>query len=536
MIYDPFQYVGPNKPSLYVGNSGLGSANATLFVFTPRFHPQHIRRSHLYEFTQNFKGHTGELLAEFANHPRTDDLIKGVSQDPDVYQAILPSAQVDVINTQALSEHWSFILIVDQPNSGIQNSSLPNRVVVSGYCDSEPVTMTGGGQMYINERARLASQNFVNVSKYTSYGIDRSKQCLHTIDSDDLVNGATLSMLHTDQSGVAVHEYSLDPSSVMNSVSIDRSYDYPRYDDVQFVEPTTSSSGFTIGALPLSSEEKSVFIPTALKHPRYHLQQILDGMGTAVSSDKYGYNETYGLKDFGTDYLANLASNSSSHMASRTPTAANIPNITQAFTMSELLKFYPNLHIEIMHQPFDPQYELDAQLTNISKKNISTALVSDAITAIMASFAIADVQFRYNSWTMPQYNDGRLQTERGVFQLFGISLLAQMSESYIDGVWYHFQNHLRNYLFPIIKQQNGEFDLTVHASLCGVTLVSLHYLDEVNTFTGLAETDNLLGGLNSPVVGTFDSLQNNATHLVDLLSDTGANAGVNGVEHSYLGY
>ena len=516
-----------------MGNSGLGDTKATLFVFTPRFHPCHIRRSHTYDFSTNFTDQTGDLLAEFAKHPRTGELIQNVTNNPDAYKAILPSSQCDVINTQVLSDHWSFILIVDQRDSGIKNSSMPNRVVISGYCDSEPVTMTGGGQLYINERSRLASQNLVNVSKYSSYGLDRSKQCLQTIDSADLVNGSTLSLLHTN-GGVAVNEFSLDPSSIMHSVALDNSYNNLEYTDTPYMsQRPMATTGFTLGAQPLTGEETSIFVPTALKHPRYHLQKILDGIGTAISTDNYGYTQQYG---FGNEYVSNIAANAASHMESKKPTAANIPDITQAFSMAELMQQYPNLHIEVMHQPFDPQYELDSQLTDISKKNQSTALVSDAITAIMASFAVADVQFRYNSWAIPQYNDGRLVTERGMFQLFGISLLAQMSDAYIDGVWFHLQNHLRTYLFPILKKENGEFDLTVHASLCGVTLVSLHYLDDINAFTGLAETDNLLGGLNSPVVGTVDTLQNNAIHLTSLLTDASSSAGADGVESSYLGY
>ena len=56
--------------------------------------------------------------------------------------------------------------------------------------------------------------------------------------------------------------------------------------------------------------------------------------------------------------------------------------------------------------------------------------------------------------------------------------------------------------------------IIVHCSIGGVSLIHLNLLDFASVH-GFVETNNLLGGLNTPLVGTVSNFNNNAIQLAN---------------------
>ena len=80
------------------------------------------------------------------------------------------------------------------------------------------------------------------------------------------------------------------------------------------------------------------------------------------------------------------------------------------------------------------------------------------------------------------------------------------------------QTYLDVTLFPIIKTAAGDFDLMVHCSIGGVSLIHLNLLDHAPV-QGFVENNNLLGGINTATVGSDKDVSNNSAQLVSMVND-----------------
>ena len=115
---------------------------------------------------------------------------------------------------------------------------------------------------------------------------------------------------------------------------------------------------------------------------------------------------------------------------------------------------------------------------------------------------------------------------RGIFQLLNIASLYQCDQNTLTSYWDQFQYQIKATVFSIIESTGGHFDLTMHCSLAGASLINLIMLDDVRE-PGLLETNNLLGGLNTPLIGSANVVTNNAAQLCNIVQDmTNNNAAV----------
>jgi hypothetical protein len=179
-------------------------------------------------------------------------------------------------------------------------------------------------------------------------------------------------------------------------------------------------------------------------------------------------------------------------------------------------KFGDGLVVNVVDQPYDTMIEL-ANPGSPTKRNVMTSVLSSSLPPLLAEFGLADVSFRYNSWVKSDSLDTLVGVnDKGLFQLFNISSLYQITQDRLNNSWNLLQKYLRNTVFPIILANAGEFDLMVHCSIAGTSLINLNLKDELPE-SGLVETNNLLGGLNSPLIGAQSVAQTNACELANVV-------------------
>lgn len=173
----------------------------------------------------------------------------------------------------------------------------------------------------------------------------------------------------------------------------------------------------------------------------------------------------------------------------------------------------------VTHASKAPQYEL-ADPNVVSKRNLISSIISGTMPPLLAEFGIAEVIFRYNSTVRDSSNNGifRSQDDLGVFKLEGIAPLYPLTDEALKTAWMRIARYLKDIVFPMILQTAGHFDVAVRCGLSDSTLVQVNLYDYVQE-SGVVETNNLLGGLNSPLMGNYQEFTSNAGQLFGVVRD-----------------
>ena len=489
-----------NTLSTTGAQSWSGSTHATLYLLKQRRIPDQMRRSHLYQFGGQFRDDLMNNLndAMTTNHRYTakDAMM------PDVIsarEAVLPSATGDMVNLKLFSDYWTFVLILDQGNStdplGIA-SSIPSRMLYSGWVISEPATKSGARWVF-NPSAVFQTTHHTTMviqQQMTPFGVNRQ---ITTTGDFDYLDAQTAQAL--TQSPGTVNLYSLQPNHVAGAIVMDS------------VTGSVSTAGKPLASL-LQQGKGSVEIPSDLNSPTYHLKTIVGGL---VDTIKHTTGNDTDIFDTGADAFMSTLSHACGCGANFSTTSKLDPS--KPFTMGDLtFKFGDGLVVNVVDQPYDTMIEL-ANPGSPTKRNVMTAVLSSSLPPLLAEFGLADVSFRYNSWVKSDSLDTLVGVnDKGLFQLFNISSLYQITQDRLNNSWNLLQKYLRNTVFPIILANAGEFDLMVHCSIAGTSLINLNLKDELPE-SGLVETNNLLGGLNSPLIGAQSVAQTNACELANVV-------------------
>lgn len=509
------QNVANNQATQMLTNVGFANqvtGKAHLFVFTQRFIPDQFRRPHNYNFGGEFRSALQENL-ERAQRGTYNHLNSMMLEVPTAKSAILPAAQGQHMNLKNFGEQWTYILIVDN-DRGLSPlglvSTIPSRMLYSGWIMDEPLTkknfnaVAGPGQTIgavegtwiPNENAVFSTTHHTTLTVQQHMAPSGMVQQVQTTGDFDYVSPVIQNLQMNGE-----QLFDIQPGKVVNSI----------------IEDPANPLSFQIAGAPIQADNKSLEIPSEINAPTYHLRQIVGGMADTIKMVKSPTFETADV--FGGSDV--LLSTMSSLMQTGHNVIPNDLNPSLPFTLGELMRKYgSNLQITVCKQPRELQYEwMPAQAP--SRRNVLTSIISSSLPALLAQFGLAEVAFRYNSYQPVVGGLGSTNGERGIFQLLNVATLYGGSDTEKSSAWDHLQQYLKITLWPIIKENAGEFDVVVHCSLAGVSLINLQLLDEILE-QGLVESNNLLGGLNTPLVGTSTDLMANAGQLYNVVKDIGA--------------
>lgn len=467
----------------------------TLYLIPPTHISDHCRRAHTYKFGGgNFQADLTENVEKALtqrNYSYSDTYMPGSRS---ALEAILPSANGERVNLNYFSECWKFILIIDNASEmselGIATIN-PGRKLYEGWVagGEEPATMGLDGNIHINETAVLSTTHHTSllIDKTLGFGGSAGER-IHVIGDYDYVDGSVAQAIAPRHRPQELCD--LTPSKVMNVISED-----------------TETGMFNTGTTSIAGTNHSIELDSSLNNPKVHLSTVVGGL--VDSSKNYAENSNIDgdcytdINNFikATSSLMNTGSNSYQILDPSVP-----------HTLGEIRNKFDNALEVIVCDLGITNYENSDPCTP-SRRNVMSSIINSSLPSLLAENSIASVKFRYNSWISSEFEEGCAGKPRGSFQLLGISPLYHLDDNRITKAWIDFKRSLRDKLWPIIIHNAGEFDVMVHCSLAGASLIQLNLYDWHDSDKGYIETNNLLGGLNTPLLGTVDDFKNNATEL-----------------------
>lgn len=480
------------------------NTKAVLFLLSQVDIPDQVRRPHLYQFNGQFRMDVNEAIdRQVKRHTPAADLEAMMLDSTAARSSIIPSADAQIINAQSFRERWTFVLVVDNDN-GIMNQinmvkTIPSRMLYSGYVDGEPFTVGMNGQNVFNPAAIYSTTHHLTLSANTVLGANGAVQSIDTAGDYNYVDGILAQNLTTN----GLQLYNTSPYAVVKSITTD---------------PQTAQA-FNLTAAPISAYRKAVEVPTELNSPSYHLRHIVQGLTNAKRTMNGG-------TDFGTiDIFAGndlFLGNLTAMMTQSANSIVDQLDPSMPFSFETLQQKYGNrLDVVIMRQPKGMQIDLSSP-AGPTPRSVFSSILATSVPPLLAQFGLCEIAFVYDSWVRPDGGLGSTNGKRGVMQVFtAASLYPVVNESEIKAMVDRMSLYLDYTVWPIILQNTGHFRVNMHCSLAGASLVDLNFHDNVSE-PGYIHSSNLLGGINSPLLGTSSDLHANASSMVEIINDVRA--------------
>lgn len=516
-LFDNAAQVKEQSVRQIISNGSVGQTNggdhAILFLFGHRNIPDQYRRTHLYRFNEvdNFLNEVTDSIRDGLNKPAI--AAAPMPGKESAKHAIIPSANGDLMSTRALSDWWTFMLIVDHGSSSSASpfttfGNLPTRTFYSGWISDEAATISGA-QWVVNPNASMSVTHHTSISMSRSMGRQGEILIPQTTADVDFVQPHVMSQLQSN--GAAL--YAMRPADVWGNISMGA-----MAGECYTTEPTAIDQATT-----------PIEIKSELGNPTFHLQEIVSSISASVQDKVFDPAQSNVFA--ASSQLANTVAFNMGQAKTSPSTLLDLdPNIYH--TIGELIQKYgAALDVQVVIPQVEAAYDVANDYGGApTKRNIFSSMIQSAIASMAAQFGICDVIFRYNSWSLP---DGSLNligpnTERGIFRVEKLGTLYSVSPAQEQHAWLQFSKYLKRTIFSIIEAEVGDFDVYVECSLIGNTLVALNIRSELPE-SGLLETNNLLGGLNTPLIGSKQFFDRNLTQAASLMTrTTDPNAGLTG--------
>ena len=469
-----------NQPAVPGFNNLVGESSvpsAVLWIFSPRFLSPQAKRPLIYNFNQSFVNAADTAVSYASQH---DPLkLKSLISTPECLTSMYASATPEyMIDMRQLSSSWTFMLVTTNDKAGPGGSSLrtmsDNQILYYGYFVDEPINpLQHMGRLTYNPNAMIMITHKTIINKNTIYGgYERTK--LHTMADVDIIHPHVMGPL-TSQ-GVSL----LRPEDLYQATT-DGS-------DMIVMHPETSL---------LERQEDPVGITSQLSVPRNNIEKILlsvtEARGT-INADIAGGGSnvlTLGRDSYRGLVEQNLQDNS------RLSVDVGLP-INRVITLSVLISRY-NPRIESIKLDYNPRYT-PADQTTTSPRNAFSSMLTSIMPAIMSEFLLIDFGFHYNSHT-------------GELKLYDtVAPVCPMSQDALRFQINGFITRLKTDVFPILKMGHGDFALNMQCSCGGMSYINLNFLADSMT-KDVFDVPTILGGINSPLIGTSQAFSHNAKEL-----------------------
>lgn len=495
----------------------LANTHAMLYLFQKTEIPTQYRRSYEYNFDGNF---TKELSAKMdtklstlngGGWNRMDDCMYGSQY---ATTAVMPSANSMELNTNDFCMRWSFVLLVKSSDGATPFAAIPvvsTNEIYSGFLIDDPYSAytlampTANLDHSYNPNCRLQITHFTKFASDNSVDAGGYNAGSHTVTGDyDVVSPSSSQQIVPET--VALR--SLQPGTLLENAHIDEQYH-------SYVSPDSFAPLLTNNDTPL-------YVPSRYNDPRQHVGQLVDAMvqfkknETPPADYMFGGPRLPGEEVSAADVMLSTTKtllDSEFHVSGRSALDPSVP-----VSLSELDKIFPDMRVVVFDQPAGLQYTA-VNTGAPTRTNILSAVITSALPALLTDSGLSSIGFHYNSWQQDEM--GHL----GLWYLEGISTLYPATDEIKIQKFNSFKWLFNNNIAPIITSSAGDFYLECWTSLGGTTIVKL----KLKNFTtgneplgGYVSVDNRLGGLSSPLVGSYNSAFNNATQLKSVITNLAA--------------
>ncbi len=497
-----------------IGTASFCRGQAQLIVFPPRRIPNQVKRAHLYQFTGDFISDLSDNVEKAITGPY-NHLSTFLPGSAAAKASIIPDANGIPIETSRLSDFWMFILIVDHAptNSLGVLASMQKRNIYSGWCACEPATRSFNtvDNWAINFNCVLRFTHDTTMIMRNAATQGGMIQQLDVNRDVDYLPGQILGMISRAPSPASTNPFDTSAQALAGAPLYESTPQSIR-NHTTIPENQHQFGSFGIGIKPIDSEE-NITISSSLNSPSKHLSRIV---GSLVDTVKQTTEDSSLANNNGPFFHPDPYTAQSvftSVISQNTGGLIGAIDATKPVLISELDQMF-NLHVQVV-EPNTTTPLFDVMQTQApTRKNILTDILTNSMPTCLIENNLADIIFSYSSW-VPNQNTmfGTITDPKGMFNIQNFSpLIPNQSQERIVRQMEQFKHYFEFIIAPLIKHTGGEFQVHIHASLAGTTLVQLNLLDDVPDY-GLVETNNLLGGINSPMVGPMSAVQTNASQL-----------------------
>ena len=481
-----------------------GSKRAKLYVFTPTFLPQQTLRSFNYNFSNT-------LVQELASSKEQDfrknlHQPEGTPMGNAVNLAVLPTLNGINMDTTLINNQWSFVLILDKSyptrNGVLQTASPITRTIATGYATEEPVNPNTNT---VNPHAILmfTKVDVINVAPRMSGGeFDRS----YIVKEDSSIVDERIGQLSGPK-----NLFTMTPGELVNNTAYE-----PMAKDM-CVAPGPSC------VTNIKANEGSKKISNNEATPRHHLGNIVQALNASISSEKNLEGKNIcanGVSVLDDPSIAGVIEKVATNMPNyNVTTPGNTIDVTQPMSMECLCYMYPDLHVFPIAVPTKSIWDAAPQGVQ-TRRNQMSSLLAASIQNLITQVGIASISFRYDSFTGP--DKFGLGSKDGVFYPERWCPISTMSDKTQFSAIKWFETMFKDWLVPVIRTVGGEFRLLCHIDIGGYVLIDLIYEDErlgMSQGEGWYETSGKLGGYLTPYLGTESQWSNNASQLMELISN-----------------
>lgn len=490
-----------NDANMFMQGSTFSSRRATLYLFTPKHLSDQFRRPHVYKFEQPFIWNIQETLNHNMATQRNINMSSFLVGHAEANTSVMPNLMGIPIQTDPMRQHWTFVLIVDNDKdpSAMMYIKVNQRSIYCGYCTDEPISVGyNGGAPQPNPQCFFVVTHRTATNAGNVIGNGGSVPQMHVATNADILPVDNIYMTAPTND-----LYDLTPRSINRSVVSD---------------PHNGGVNIFVGNHSLlqrsGAGNGNPIVDASFSSPKHHMHTIVNNVQKAVLDvhPLVGNEQRLIMEGSGTS-MAETAFDS--YMDAAAPSNFNDPlNSNVPFSFSDILRRYPDLDIKDCRAPYETPWQMDTgNQGEATSKNVAQAVLTHTVPFLLNEFQLCDVSFRYSSYV----TDG-ISNVRGMDSPDMLTSIIPMTDEVRYQKYRMFIERMRMLVFPMLEQIDGPFDLMMSCSVSGPSVINLQYKDYNvnNSFSGYYETNNMFGGINTPLVGTQPIFQNNVTELTKL--------------------
>jgi hypothetical protein len=475
-----------NQTIQQLGNNQMGgTGSAVMHLFSPRAFSNQGKRPVAYKFDGNFLDRAVDAVSHKATS-QGGGRINALISDPRMMGSIIPTITPDhMLNMEHMANFWTFMLIVNNDKTGpggLVRQMADNLKLYYGFFLEEPCNaIMHMGRLTINPNAKMVVTHATVVNK-TSH----------------------VNAWGTGQRWDSMADIDIIPSQMMGHMS-DKPTTSMRPEDLfqnVFTDPMSGQVGIMHDESKLlTNMGSSLDINSRLSVPKNNIKKVLDAVADSTMSMQASQFDGP-MIDLGTDTFTdllgmNLRDGASAHdIGLPTNVVLTLEHVVQ--------RYRPTFNrIDLPHHP---QYLAGDQSIG-SARNVFCSMLASVLPAIMADFILAQIGFRYNS-------------HMDAMQIDGVAPITPLPQEELKKRVEAFIFRLKSEIFPILKHQHGDFELSINCDCTSVTHINLNFFADSVASPEIFEVPTLLGGFNNPLIGSVGMADYNSTELgafVDIL-------------------
>ena len=473
-----------------------GSSQAVLWLFSKAFTPDYARRPMLYNFNGGFRHQLNERLSTVGTLGGWNDSKAFFNNSPDTANLILPSVHAEEVNMSIFSELWTFVLSVTNIRGTPAYTGIPpitSTEIFSGYLTDDPVSnvlMSSGHSKPINETAMLITTHHTTLNRGTT-----ETEPFTVMADADLIPQQIVSNIQKNGVGIA----SLRPDKLAQGITVQGPFD----------------SGIQTSPVPLDQTATgSEEVDVAYALPGIHVAKLTKGLANSIATTNF--TNCVGDGDSMAELTTNLASSLQPGYSAMISPDVNKQKIRpdMPFSIHDISTAYPNTLVTICQQPPGQQVDLvDPMAPTVT--NQMSSLISSCLPMLLTEYGFSEIIMRYCSW-----DKNPNPFIRGSYHIEHAATLCDVTPAIYETKLNALISDIIDRLFGVILANAGEFNVNINCSIGGASLVDLTLLDYAShNQNGFTLVDNRLGGLNSPMVGSYEASKANQLQLSSIIQD-----------------